>query len=301
METDKNIIAENIAEKLLAEGLDASSIDEVLRIAKDITVARTQTEIREDVSEILNKDQTAEIRETDEEIFSEITSQGRSLCSTSVSRKVWTERNPKAYPNGGNSGFQQVGDERLPKGDVIRNLFGAVMMSVPSRLGMISLDQRTWQKLYADSGITSAVTIAPLEYAAQKPVPLSRITGNSSDTAQLFTLSYLVMGNNLEYADPTTGRSGNHFMGNVFLPRELAEKALIHIQKNPTLAREIFRKMEPEIISEQENIKHFPLPADTKMAVIPLNSKDAFEYEIKGNRKVIKGIRNECIVNIIHS
>lgn len=298
MAFDKEALAKEVAQKLLAEGAEHHDVDEVLDAVRRNFIEgkrdAVRAEIQQDLVEPDAREQETTSLEASEALMQEIIRDARSICGTSVSATMWARREP-GY-QGGSSGFKQVPDKRL------RGIGGAfIEKSLPFAsfaLGLQGTSQLGWDKLFASQGVSTAVTVAPVKHDANGSwtVPLSKFTRNPSDTEPAYQLIYMVMGNEHQvYPDPTTKRSGNNFCGCVILTKKKAEQTLDEIRRNPRFAREIFRRMEPELLQEQEVSK---MPADTNIAIIA-DPDSSFEWEeVRGRARKRKNVKRECIVQV---
>ncbi len=299
--TKKDKIAKRLAEQLIQEGIvKPDEVDECLALTKEALV-KQMGETRKSTTQLLSE--PAEAVENKESLINDIYERGRSLCQAGVSRTVWTKRNAKRYPNGGNSGFQALADERIRQAGFNDAVFQPqAIKPLQWKFGFTGgINQKCWNRLTTKDGISSLVALVDVTDNSEKPIPLSRFTKKTEDNVPAYQLLYFVMGNEKQhYNDTVTNRYGNYFLGSIFLTRELGERAIQEIQQDPQIAREIVRKFEPDVLEEQESIDINPMPDDTKLAVIPLGKHDeALEYEEgTGRAKKPIGIKKDYVVEV---
>ncbi len=126
-----------------------------------------------------------------------------------------------------------------------------------------------WQKLFGGEPpkpkkIGENVEAFPFKFFNEK----------AAGTEQAYRLSLIVIDTEgAPYIDPTTKRHGCAFDGSIVLPKSLAEKALETIRKNPGFAKELFTKLDPEMMASQEGF----MPKIAKTLVLPPGkAKEAF-------------------------
>ena len=127
---------------------------------------------------------------------------------------------------------------------------------------------------------------------------LEKYTGNINNVEAAYQITYVVTGHDprapheKQYRDPDTSRTGNIFIGSIFLPKELAHKAFTEVQKNPRLLRQIFQRFDPDIMQDQKN----HMPTDDKIFILPEGK--ASEAYIQNDRNIPEQIKSEYIKNI---
>lgn len=216
-----------------------------------------------------------------EALVQEVYEQGRMAVEVSLSAKF-------AQTIGERSGFRKIGDRRSEGIFYARDIVPHIQTDFFERGAVPEILQQ--------SDVNAAITIAPVESKVgtrHEKVLMGTYTGDRATTEQAYRLDYIVAGTDKKpYRDPDTGRHGNVFFGAIVLPGNIAKKVFSETQKNPRLAQEIFKRLNPELMADQKPY----MPEVEKIFILP-EGKSALAYE-KNESGGVTAIKPEYIKNI---
>ncbi len=232
----------------------------------------------------------SELSQEQREILEGVGKRGRSLVYTSVSIKFGPSR-------GVTSGFQPIIDKKEAGSDSNDLLKRLNKLASLTNEGVGKLSGRYTGRFFtmmAEADITAAITIMPLTEKTptyetveetkgvwpfrktekvdrqtgihEKQIAIGELNGNNEDDEEAYTIVYFVKGTDKNgYLEPDGNRMGNMFSADIILPKSVAQKAFLQIQKNPEFAKEILKKLDPELMQIQEDI----MPKAKKVFILP--------------------------------
>lgn len=215
-----------------------------------------------------------ELERTIEEVYEK----GRIAMFASVSTDFAKSRNI-------NSGFQTVVDER----DV------GTLRDSTTKTGY-TFETLNLRGLMNKSELTTAIAIEKLKEhhtSDQKVIPLSKYTGDESDTEPAYRITYVIdtldptknPPKEYQYRDPATNRHGNQLIATIHAPKDVAEKAFTTMQIDRSTALKILERFDPEFIADQREC----IPNDHGTFVLPEGQVDqAYERNKNGIPIAIK-------------
>ncbi len=263
--------SKQIVEEMIEQGLlNSENRERALSVVAEKLGEPIQA-VRQQVSKALSREeQTESSPEVDESVLIEKAfEQGRSVIDAFHSNAVTQGRTNRA-------GSHKLIDSRehgRPK--------QALFTRLPSKEFAFGNDIMTATH---NSDIRAATTLYPLENNIEKYQPDSP---NAQERAYgiYFHVTELKgeMVREEQYIQPDGNRNGGVFTGCIVLPESTAKEIFSQVRQNPELLWKLFRKFDPNVMSEQERI--MPETIDQVFVMPEEKQDDAYEGPKMGSRK----------------
>ncbi len=199
---------------------------------------------------------------------------------TEANRRLidWSSQHPE------HRAFNKTGD---PVYDLNKNNIATAITITPITESVPIYENRTVKKGLFRREETEQIHIGEKE----EVISIGKFNGNEKDAEPAYRIVYYAAGtkeNPSAYGSDYSGRSGNRLESSIIIPESIARQVFTAIEKNPELAKDIMRTLDPKLM---ENQAKNMVSKNEKMLIVP-EGADAFK---KDDDEKVVGIKSEYI------
>lgn len=153
------------------------------------------------------------------------------------------------------------------------------------------------EETYGFFGNKKIITIRKQVGENKTPETINSFNGNNKDQEKAYRINCLITGDGKNpYKDPDTKRHGCYLSSNIILPESLAKELFAKLQQDPMLVLEVLRKMDPEMMAEQEKVmckigKSMVVPEGEIEKAFPQRAANESGPHIKINPTYVRDIK----------